>query len=393
MEYKYIYDPGSKKKFKLNSPEGKIILFKLLQSSLEKNKIKNKANTKSDSVKISKIVGVNSHPFVLFYFKNVSNIKSILLIGEEHNFSKYSCGLKETHCFNMNSLRKYIFNYIENMGCKLDVFIENYTKNKRNLNKKDIDESFIKSENSMLRSWENRFILKDAVNFCKLLDSSIQGECIQKYSNVFFHLTDLRYMFDSKLNLFVALNLLEINLDEQISWFNYNRSNLESIIHYMIFKHDTTPSKKKFKKGKELLSKLGIVFDKIKNQNKTMLINTYDFNEFIENYRELIQLIIHKFGNSNTFLQDFIKANVNVALQFGNTFLLNTLDALLMDLFTVNKMFSINRSNIMFYGGGWHTILYCEFIRIHFKRKPNVQSKNKIFDELKLDKFKYQCGI
>ena len=69
---------------------------------------------------------------------------------------------------------------------------------------------------------------------------------------------------------------------------------------------------------------MSIIFDEIKNQNKTMLINTYNFNEFIENYRELIQLIIQKFENSNTFLQNFIKANVNVALQFGNTFLLNT---------------------------------------------------------------------
>ena len=119
--YNEIINPSNNKKYSIFSKQGLKTIKKYINSS--------------KNLPIHKLVGVNSHPFVLYYFKNIENyetnqkISSILFIGEEHEFSKYKCKKHEKDCYNINEFQKAIFKYIDEMGCELDVFIENYTKN------------------------------------------------------------------------------------------------------------------------------------------------------------------------------------------------------------------------------------------------------------------------
>jgi len=104
-------------------------------------------------------------------------------------------------------------------------------------------------------------------------------------------------------------------------------------------------------------------------------------------------MIIANFKNDQKFIYDYIKSVITITFVFGPNFLFDTLDSLLMDIYNINKMFKIPRKNIVFYGGGWHCMLYCEFIKQHYKMSPTINSKNKIFEELILENFNYECGI
>ena len=379
--YNEIINPSNNKKYSIFSKQGLKTIKKYINSSKK--------------LPIHKLVGVNSHPFVLYYFKNIKNyetnqkISSILFIGEEHEFSKYKCKKHEKDCYNINEFQKAIFKYIDEMGCKLDVFIENYTKNiNTTIGANDIYESFVKTEKSMLNSWKNRFIMKSENDFNNLLKKNIKGESISKYNNVFFHLVDLRYMFNGKLNVFVAIKLLEMDINDMFPWFNFTKTNIQSILIYLLCKK-TIKTKNEFNKGEKIIKKMGKTID-VNIGNK---IKTYSFMNFIILYKKLISMIIANFKNDQKFIYDYIKSVITITFVFGPNFLFDTLDSLLMDIYNINKMFKIPRKNIVFYGGGWHCMLYCEFIKQHYKMSPTINSKNKIFEELILENFNYECGI
>ena len=404
--YKKIFNPIDKKRYSIFSEEGFNILNKYFFVSKEAESKKNNRQTKISNnrknkltkinktyLPIYKLVGINSHPFVLYYFKNLDNhetnkkISSILLIGEEHEFSKYKCNNYEKHCYNINNFQESLFEYINKMGCTLDVFIENYTKNTRNINSNDIYHSFIKTEESMLDSWKNRFILNSTNDFNYLIENNNKGELIKEYSNVFFHLIDLRYMFDKKLNIFVALKVLEINISKIFPWFEFNKKNVKSILTYIICKKNSK-NKLDFNSGKDIINRMAKSIDSLID-NK---IKTYNFLEFIHLYKNLISIIIKNFNNNEKFINNYINSVITITFVFGINTIFDALDSILMDLYTINKMFINPRKNIVFYGGGWHTMLYCEFIKQHYNKSPDIHSKNQIFDELILENFNYECG-
>lgn len=377
--YYEIVDPQYNIKHSIFSSKGS----EILSNYIEESKI----------IPINKIVGINSHPFVLYYFKNLDNfetdnkISSILLIGEEHDFSKYKCKLSEKDCYNIEEFQKKIFNYIDKMGCTLDVFIENYTK-ATEINSTDVYESFVKTEESMLKSWENRFIMKSKYDFLNLLENNVEGDLINEYNNVFFHLIDLRYMFNEKLNIFVALKLLKFDINKMFPWFKYNKKNVKSILIYLICKRNID-NKKYFNRGERFINKMSKSIDKTMG----LKIKTYSFKKFINLYRELISMILVNFNNDHKFIDDYIKSVLTIAFVFGHEYFFDTLDSILMDIYNLNKMFIISRKNLLFYGGGWHCMLYCEFIKQHYSKLPNINSKNKIFEELILENFNYECGV
>ena len=383
--YKVIVNPYNNKKYSIFSKKGLDTLNMYINININVNK---KSNVKK-YLPINKLVGINSHPFVLFYFKNLKNfntkntISSVVLIGEDHNFSKYKCN-NEKNCYNINDFQKTLFKYIYNMGCTLDVFIENYTKRLK-IDNYDIYHSFVKTENSMLKSWKNRFIYTDDHNFENLLENK-NGEEIKEYNNVYFHLIDLRYMFNEKLNIFVTLKILNIDITKIYPNFDYE-NDLICILTFILYK-ENTENNLNFQKGKFIINTISNEIDQL-IANK---INTYKFIEFINLYKNLISIIIKFYKNDKKFIDSYIESVRVITLAIHKTNIFETLDSLLMDIYTINKMFNNIRKNILFYGGGWHTMVYCEFINQYYEKSPDIKSKNKIFNKLVLDNFNYECG-
>jgi len=410
--YRTIINPLNKKKYKINSIIGKQILQNYLHAITKHQDgyQQEGGQINSDHVHVKKITNVKSHPFIVQTFEMPKSRGSILLIGEEHEYhnKKHMCKKKDPHCYTMEKLYTTLFEYTKNMNCPLDFFIEDYTpKQNKQISNKNIYGSIVKTEESMMKVWKNRFTYTTPHKFRTFMTKNTNGSMSKLNSNVHVHLIDLRYMFDGKLNLFEALNLLGMDIEKQFPWFKMSKTNMEAVLHSIIL-----PLTKKATKGTKILKKFGVEIGDInkfigknmmndqlaqslnnsESAQQEMRINTYGFNEFINLYRSLIQIIIKHYDNSNQFLKTFIKSVVSIAMVFGSRFFFHTLNCLLMDLYTLNKMFTDHRKNIMFYGGGWHTMVYCQFVKSMFGKNPVVASKNKIFQQLKIN-LKYTCSV
>ena len=188
----------------------------------------------------------------------------------------------------MDRLTTKLFQYIHKRGCSLDVFVKTILIRKPLLFRSRMSTIVLQKQNTLcFVPGKKRFIFKNSRQFCQLLQCSDVGKCVKQFQNVFFHLVDLRYMFEHKLNLFVVLNLLQIDLSTQASWFTFNARTLKAVLTYMLYTKEEKGQTVLFQEGQSILRRIGGVCDRLRKRNKDLQYRTYTFQKFLTQYRRV----------------------------------------------------------------------------------------------------------